>query len=99
METAWVGFELTLSWNQVLGLSNIGKVGQGPTRVEHLKGAELRDAPANVGLVNEVTGFGKFFVKLSAFFCSNYTLLLALVTLGDTNINLIWFFFVLVLPL
>ncbi len=68
METAWAGFELTLSWNKVLGLSNIGKVGQGPTRVEHLKDAQLRDAPANVGLVNEVTGLGKFFVKLLHFF-------------------------------
>jgi hypothetical protein len=48
--------------------------------------APLRDDPANVGLMNEVAWLGKFFVKLSAFFCHNYTLLLALVTLGDTNI-------------
>ncbi len=76
METAWAGFELTLSWNKVLGLSNIGRVGREPTRVEHLlhSGMLLQD-------------WEKFFVKLSADFCSNYTLLLALVTLGDTNIN------------
>ncbi len=55
--------------------------------MEHLKDAQLRDAPANAGLVNEVTGLGKFFVKLSAVSCHNYTLLLSL---GDTNIKPIW---------